>query len=208
MRERWVPTIDVRANGGSLHGGPVGRDAMRVVAGVAKGVRLAPVPAGTRPMSDRAREGLFSSLGGFVEGVHVLDLFAGTGAMGIEALSRGGADGVFVDSSPSAVRVIGENLRRTKLASKGSVRRMDVRRVLRQKPGRFELILIDPPYRLPATELDEVLAELAGQGVVAGGGRVVLTRKMESYTPVIPLHWLELKRLSYGDSVVLVFQTP
>jgi len=159
-------------------------------------------------MSDRAREGLFSSLGGFVEGVHVLDLFAGTGAMGIEALSRGGADGVFVDSSPSAVRVIGENLRRTKLASKGSVRRMDVRRVLRQKPGRFELILIDPPYRLPATELDEVLAELAGQGVVAGGGRVVLTREKESYTPVIPLHWLELKRLSYGDSVVLVFQTP
>jgi 16S rRNA (guanine966-N2)-methyltransferase len=181
---------------------------LRVVAGVAKGVRLAPVPAGTRPMSDRAREGLFSSLGGFGEGVHVLDLFAGTGAMGIEALSRGAAEALFVDSSPAAVRVIGENLRRTRLASKGSVRRMDVRRALRAKPGRFELALLDPPYRLPAAELDEVLAELAGQGVVAGGGRVVLTREKGSYTPVIPLHWLELKRLSYGDSVVLVFQTP
>src|SRR5438093_12988426 len=100
LRERWVPTIDARTNGGCRHGESQGGDEVRVVAGSAKGVRLAPVPAGTRPMSDRAREGLFSSLGGFVEGVHVLDLFAGTGAMGIEALSRGGAEALFVDSSP------------------------------------------------------------------------------------------------------------
>lgn len=181
---------------------------MRVVAGSAKGTRLAPVPAGTRPVADRAREGLFSSLGGFVEGARVLDLFAGTGALGIEALSRGAARAVFVDSSPGAARVIAENLRRTKLATKGTVRRTDVLRTLRQKPEQFDLVLLDPPYRLPPAELDAVMAELAGQGVVAGGGRVALTREKRSYTPVIPLHWLPVKKLSYGDSVVLVFQTP
>ena len=181
---------------------------MRVVAGSAKGTRLAPVPAGTRPVSDRAREGLFSSLGDFVGGARVLDLFAGTGALGIEALSRGAARAVFVDSSPGAARVIAENLRRTKLVARGTVRRMDVLRALRQKPGQFDLVLLDPPYRLPSAELDAVLTELAGQGVVAGGGRVALTRETRSYTPVIPLHWLVVKKLSYGDSVVLVFQTP
>jgi 16S rRNA (guanine966-N2)-methyltransferase len=169
---------------------------------------LAAVPAGTRPVSDRAREGLFSSLGDLVEGAGVLDLFAGTGAMGIEALSRGAASALFVDSAPAAARVIAENLRRTKLASRGTVRRMDVLRALRQGPGPFELVLLDPPYRLPAAEVDAVLGELAGQGVVEGGGRVVLTREKQSYTPVIPLHWLEVKRLSYGDSLVLVFQSP
>src|SRR5437870_4701497 len=113
LRERWVPTIDARTNGGCRRGESQGGDEVRVVAGSAKGVRLAPVPAGTRPMSDRAREGLFSSLGGFVEGAHVLDLFAGTGAIGIEALSRGASGAVFVDSGPAAVKAITENLRRT-----------------------------------------------------------------------------------------------
>jgi 16S rRNA (guanine966-N2)-methyltransferase len=159
-------------------------------------------------VADRAREGLFSSLGEFVTDARVLDLFAGTGALGIEALSRGASNALFVDSSPGAARVIAENLRRTKLAARGAVRRMDVIRALRQEPGQFDLVFLDPPYRIPGGELDGVMAELAGQGVVAAGGRVALTRETGSYTPVIPLHWLELKRLSYGDSVVLVFQTP
>jgi 16S rRNA (guanine966-N2)-methyltransferase len=159
-------------------------------------------------VADRAREGLFSSLGELVTDARVLDLFAGTGALGIEALSRGASNALFVDSSPAAVRVIAENLRRTKLAAGGAVRRTDVIRALRQEPGPFDLVFLDPPYRIPGGELDGVMAELAGQAVVAAGGRVVLTRERGSYTPVIPVHWLELKRLSYGDSVVLVFQTP
>src|SRR6266508_4649558 len=108
---------------------------MRVIAGTAKGTRLAPVPAGTRPMSDRAREGLFSSLGPDVEGARVLDLFAGTGATGIEALSRGAAKAVFVDSAPTAARVIKENLRRARLAARGAVRRQDAARALRSGLG-------------------------------------------------------------------------
>ena len=101
---------------------------MRIVAGSAKGTRLAPVPAGTRPMLDRAREGLFSSLGPSVERARVLDLFAGTGGIGIEALSRGAAGALFVDSAPAAVKTITENLRRTKLSKLGRVRRLDAKR--------------------------------------------------------------------------------
>ena len=96
---------------------------MRVIAGSAKGTRLAPVPAGTRPVSDRAREGVFSSLGRSVERARVLDLFAGTGAMGIEALSRGAAEATFVDSSARAITTIHDNLGRTRLAGRASVRR-------------------------------------------------------------------------------------
>src|SRR5438093_101334 len=103
---------------------------MRVVAGAAKGRRLAPVPAGTRPVSDRAREGLFSSLGPAVEGARVLDLFAGTGALGIEALSRGAVSAAFVDRAQAAVRTIRENLRRTELAERARVVRRDALRFL------------------------------------------------------------------------------
>lgn len=181
---------------------------MRVIAGSAKGVRLAPVPAGTRPLSDRAREGLFSSLGPLVEGTRVLDLFAGTGAMGIEALSRGARLALFVESAPAAVRTIRENLRRARVAARAEVRRADALRALRHQPGEFDLVLLDPPYRVPGHLLDAVVAEIAGQGVAAPGGRVILTRPDGGYTPVIPLHWLPERRLAYGDMAILVFATP
>jgi 16S rRNA (guanine966-N2)-methyltransferase len=181
---------------------------VRVVAGSAKGTRLAPVPAGTRPVSDRAREGLFSSLGARVEGARVLDLFAGTGAMGIEALSRGAASALFVDSAPRAARAIAQNLQRTKLTPRGSIRRQDVLGALRSGIGSFDLVILDPPYRTPAAYLDQVLAEIAGQGAAAPGATVVLTRSERSYTPVIPVNWQVARRLSYGGSTVLLFQTP
>jgi 16S rRNA (guanine966-N2)-methyltransferase len=181
---------------------------VRIVAGSAKGMRLAAVPAGTRPMSDRAREGLFSSLGPLEEGIRVLDLFAGTGAMGIEALSRGAATALIVDSAPAAVRTIRENLRRTRLTRRATVRRMDALRQIRQKPGQFDLVLVDPPYRTARPVLEAILAEVAGQGVVAPGGRVVLTRASRSYMPVIPVNWQLERRLSYGEAVVLVYHTP
>lgn len=181
---------------------------MRIVAGSAKGTRLAPVPAGTRPVSDRAREGLFSSLGPVVEGARVLDLFAGTGAMGIEALSRGAASALFVDSAPAAIKTIGENLRRTRLQGKADVRRMDVLRALRGTVGQFDLVLADPPYKLGGSHVDSLLSELATGGVVAAGGVVVLTRDRTAYTPVIPVDWHLTKQLSYGDSLVLVFRAP
>jgi 16S rRNA (guanine966-N2)-methyltransferase len=138
----------------------------------------------------------------------VLDLFAGTGAMGIEALSRGAARAVFVDSSPRAVNVIRQNLTRTRLAERGELRRQDALRALRQGIGSFDLVILDPPYRAPPDYLDAVMAELAGQGAAAAGAVIVLTRSDRSYTPVIPVDWRLERRLSYGDSAVLVFQIP
>jgi 16S rRNA (guanine966-N2)-methyltransferase len=181
---------------------------VRVIAGTAKGVRLAPVPRGVRPVSDVAREGLFSSLGPAVAGARVLDLYAGTGALGIEALSRGAAEAVFVERSPAALRAIRENLRRTRLTDRAVVVGLDVRAFLTRQERNgapFDLVLADPPYDLPASELEGVLSELA-RGWLAPGWTVVLTRRKGSSMPVVPLHWAPARRLEYGDTLVLLLR--
>jgi 16S rRNA (guanine966-N2)-methyltransferase len=177
---------------------------VRVIAGSAKGVRLATVPRGVRPVSDVAREGLFSSLGAAVVGARVLDLYAGTGALGIEALSRGAAEAVFVERAPAALRTIRENLRRTRLGERAVVVGLDVRAFLGRPHGApFDLVLADPPYDLPASELEGVLAELS-RGWLAPGWTVVLTRRKGSSMPVVPLHWAPARSLEYGDTLVLL----
>jgi 16S rRNA (guanine966-N2)-methyltransferase len=182
---------------------------VRIVAGSAKGVRLGPVPPSVRPISDRAREGLFSSLGpGALDGLRVLDLFAGTGAAGIEALSRGAERAVFVERSPVAVAAIERNLAATKLEARGEVRASAVARFLHRddRPGApYDLVICDPPYDLGPPELDEVLLALA-DGWLADGSTVVLTRGHKSSTGVIPLHWATARQLRYGDSLVFVFR--
>lgn len=122
---------------------------MRVIGGTAKGLRLEPVPgSGTRPISDRVKQALFDTLGDSVIGARVLDLFAGTGSVGIEALSRGADDVVFVESNPKAIGVIRNNLRRTGLVSRAQVRKTDVFRFLAGEPQAFDLVYVAPPqYR-------------------------------------------------------------
>jgi 16S rRNA (guanine966-N2)-methyltransferase len=177
---------------------------MRVIAGKAGGTRLARVPRGTRPLSDRAREGLFSSLGRRVEGARCADLFAGTGAMGIEALSREAASCLFVDSREPAIRAIRENLERTGLGDRATVVRADVLAALDRDPGPFDLALLDPPYAHPHEAVREVLARLAE--AVLPGGTVVLTRPKRDSTDVIPVHWVVVRILAYGDTRILVLQ--
>ncbi len=119
---------------------------MRVVTGKAKGRKLKPVPGGeTRPITDRAKSALFNILGEEVVGARFLDLFAGTGQVGIEALSRGAAEAVFVERSPAALRTIRENLARTGLTGSARVVRADVFSFLRGKPEPFDFIYIAPP---------------------------------------------------------------
>jgi 16S rRNA (guanine966-N2)-methyltransferase len=182
---------------------------VRVVAGSAKGVRLARVPPGVRPVSDMAREGLFSSLGRDVVGARVLDLFAGTGAMAIEALSRGADHAVLVERDRRAVRVIEDNLQRTGLAERADLIEADVVGMLTghdRSAGPFALVLADPPYAAPAPEVNRVLAELADGWLVSSGWIVALTRPKEAPEPILPVHWLAARRLSYGDTLVLIFQ--
>ena len=167
---------------------------MRVVAGIAGGRRLQ-VPAGRRlrPTSERVREAVFSSLTsqGAVAGARVLDLFAGTGALGIEALSRGARGATFVEADPAAVAAIRANLAGTGLTG-GTVVVADALRFLTDPGGDFDLAFVDPPYSFTAWA--EVLARLpAALGV------------LESRRPVDPGPGWEVTRSArYGDTAVTV----
>ena len=185
---------------------------MRVVAGESRGRRLAPVPAGTRPVSDRAREGLFSSLGELVQGARVLDLFAGTGALGIEALSRGAASATFVERSPEAIDTIHDNLERTGMKERARVLRRDARKFVTgpsEVPAKhgetYDLVLADPPYDTPPRTLDALVRGISA--LLAGpGGAAVLTRPHKGYMPVVPVSLRVARRLWYGDSFILVYR--
>ena len=182
---------------------------MRIVTGSAKGARLAPVPDGVRPLSDRAREGLFSSLGPDVIDASVLDLFAGTGAVGIEALSRGAARATFVERSAQAGATIHRNLDITGLAADAAVETLDVAGFLARagRPGApFDLVFCDPPYEVAGTEVQPLLEALTSGWVADQGGTIVLTRGERSSMPVIPVHWAVARELRYGDSLVLVIR--
>jgi len=179
---------------------------MRIIGGSAKGVRLAAVPPGTRPVSDRAREGLFSSLGDRVVGAVVLDLFAGTGALGIEALSRGAVRATFVDHARSSTKAVRENLTRTAFADRGTVVTADVDSYLRKPVSTaVDIVFADPPYDLDGEKVAPVLLELA-TGHVAEGFTVVITRGKGSSAPSVPLHWAVARQLHYGDSLVFLYR--
>ena len=148
---------------------------MRVIAGTARGIRLAPVPKGVRPTSDRVRESVFNALGQFFDGGAVLDLYAGAGSLGIEALSRGCERAAFVERDRRAVAVIKENLRRVGFEGRAEVVRDDVGRALDRMltDGRlFNLIFADPPYRIAATEVGGLVSRLGA--LLAPGGRAVI----------------------------------
>src|SRR5918912_1277687 len=148
---------------------------MRIIAGTARGTRLAPVPKNVRPTSERVRESVFNALGQFFDGGDVLDLYAGTGSLGIEALSRGCERAVFVERDGRAIAAIRENLRRTGFTDRGEVVRDDVGRALdlMLTEGRlFNLIFADPPYRIAANEVGGLMSRLGT--LLAPGGRVVI----------------------------------
>ena len=138
---------------------------MRVIAGVAGGLRLiGPRDPGTRPVADRVKEACFAILGSRVEGARVLDLYAGSGAFGIESLSRGARHCVFVERSVKAVAAIFANLEHTGLAEGADVRSMAVERYLAALSGaQFDLVFFDPPYaeRAILGPLEQVVPTLA-----------------------------------------------
>jgi 16S rRNA (guanine966-N2)-methyltransferase len=170
----------------------------RVIAGTAGGRRLS-VPAGrdTRPTSDRAREGLFSTvqaIRGPLAGASVLDLYAGSGAVGLEALSRGAARALLAESDPRAVRVIRANITALGLAG-ASVAADRVERMLARGPaaqqaaghGRFDVAFADPPYAMTGAAVTAMLASLAQAGWLDPGALVVVERSTRSG----PVHWPE-----------------
>lgn len=179
---------------------------MRVIAGQAKGIPLQPVPgAGTRPISDRVKEAVFSIVGDDIEGARVLDLFAGTGSVGIEALSRGAELAVFVEKQPRATDVIKANLARTRLAAGARVVRGDVFKLLAGPPEPFDLIYIAPP-QYQGLWLRAVQAVDAAAGWLAPGGQVLVQIFPKEFQAVELAH-LELDdRRQYGSTLVCFYR--
>ncbi|MEO8352988.1 MAG: 16S rRNA (guanine(966)-N(2))-methyltransferase RsmD [Chthoniobacteraceae bacterium] len=150
---------------------------MRVVAGTARGTRLQVPRTELRPSMELVKSAIFSSLSGLIPGARVLDLFAGTGSLGIEALSRGAASAVFVENDDRAVKTIWKNLEKTRLT--GEVFGVDVFSYLDRfaRTQSFELIIADPPYAKAAGERDfapELLTNTALHEAIAPGGIFVL----------------------------------
>ena len=181
---------------------------MRVIAGSAGGIRLEVPKTAVRPTMDRVKGAIFSSLGEEIIGARVLDLFAGTGGLGIEALSRGAASVLFVEEEAFAVSAIERNLARTKL--EGRVRKQDVFAFLRtaQVAEPFRVIFADPPYDKTKsgeqfTQLLLGSVELAG--MLEPSGIFVLEKRPEEKMPPAPL-WKVSRDRRYGATEVLFLQ--
>ncbi|HET9660891.1 MAG TPA: 16S rRNA (guanine(966)-N(2))-methyltransferase RsmD [Thermomicrobiales bacterium] len=179
---------------------------MRVTTGSAKGRNLkGPPSSGTRPMSDKIRQAVFSALASLgVEPDRVLDLYAGTGAIGIEALSRGANHADFVEMTAPAAAVIRENLERTQLAERGSVHRQSVQSYLHRKTTPYDLIILDPPYAdesIPAT-----LRQLSESALVQSGTVVVLGHWPRLELPERIGRLQLLKRRCHGDSCFSILE--
>lgn len=174
----------------------------RIVAGTAGGRRLKVPPRGTRPTSERVREALFSSLDARmdIDGASVLDLFAGSGALGLEALSRGAAHAMLVESDTKAAAVIRENIATVGLA--GAVLRLaPVAAVVAATADRvYDLVLADPPYAVDEQQVADMLGALVAGGWVGEGSIVVLERSSRSPDTVWPEAFEPGRVRKYGES--------
>jgi len=180
----------------------------RVIAGAAGGRRLSVPPGnGTRPTSDRAREGLFASVlsefGGKLNGLHVMDLYAGSGALGLEALSRGAASVLLVESDARAAAVIKANVKVVALPG-ATVATDRVERLLARKQGdrvhAYDLVIADPPYAVTDTAVREVLELLVNGGWLADGALVIVERATRSGPVDWPPGYDEGKSRRYGEA--------
>jgi 16S rRNA (guanine966-N2)-methyltransferase len=164
----------------------------RIVAGTLGGRRIvAPPGAGTRPTSDRVREALFSALGATTDlaGARFLDLYAGSGAVGLEALSRGAASVLLVESDPRAARVVRDNIAALRAAPGARLSTGRVAQVLAAGPegGPYDVVFADPPYAVPGEEITAMLAALVDGGWLAADAVIVVERS----TRTGPLTWVD-----------------
>jgi 16S rRNA (guanine966-N2)-methyltransferase len=174
---------------------------VRVIAGTARGRRLnAPRGSLARPTTDRVKEALFSILQGRLRGAVVCDLYAGSGALGIEALSRGAARVTFIDSDRRAVDAIRANLDATGLDTHAEVQQGVLPSALAAVAGPVDLVLADPPYDLPDDDLSDLLARAAR--LLADGGIIVVERDRRSAPPTWPAEASPREPRRYGDTTL------
>ncbi len=178
---------------------------MRVISGTARGVSLKP-PEGqqTRPTTDRVKEALFSILHFDLPEASVLDLFGGTGQLGIEALSRGAASAVFVDAGEAACRLIRENLKRTKMEPCASVIRCDYLAYLARCREQFDIVLLDPPYA--EVFLENALKKLTEIDILKSGGIIVAERPVGKVLDLEFSGFRRSKDYKYGSTLLTLYR--
>ena len=178
---------------------------MRVITGKARGVQLK-TPDGmlTRPTTDRVKEALFSIIHFDIPGAKVLDLFGGTGQLGIEALSRGAKKAVFVDAQENACKLIKENLNRTKLQQDGQVIRSDYLQYLDRCRERFDIILLDPPYA--DVFLENALKKITEIDILESNGIIVTERPLGKELPWDFEGFTRSKDYKYGKTLLAIYR--
>ena len=178
---------------------------MRVITGKARGVTLkTPEGLQTRPTTDRVKEALFSIIQFDIPGATVLDLFGGTGQLGIEALSRGAKRAVFIDESDKACRLIRENLSRTKLEQQGSVIRSDYLAYLARCSEKFNLIFLDPPYA--EVFLENALKRITEIDILQSGGIIVTERPLGKELSFEFQGYTRSKDYKYGNTLITLYR--
>lgn len=178
---------------------------MRVITGKAKGVSLkTPDGMATRPTTDRVKEAMFSIIQFDIPAASVLDLFGGTGQLGIEALSRDAKQAVFVDEKDNACRLIRENLRRTKLEGQGRVVRSDYAAYLRNCKEKFDIIFLDPPYA--EVFLEDSLKIITEIDILHSGGIIVAERPLGKELPWEFDGFTRSKDYKYGKTLITIYR--
>ena len=178
---------------------------MRVITGKARGVQLK-TPDGmlTRPTTDRVKEALFSIIQFDIPTSRVLDLFGGTGQLGIEALSRGAKSAVFVDHQENACKLIRENLRRTRLEADGKVVRADYLDYLRRCREQFDIVFLDPPYA--EVFLENALKCITEIDILQSGGIIVAERPLGKELPWEFDGFTRSRDYKYGKTLITVYR--
>ena len=178
---------------------------MRVITGKARGVNLkTPEGLQTRPTTDRVKEALFSMIQFDIPTATVLDLFGGTGQLGIEALSRGARRAVFVDESDKACQLIRENLRRTRMEQDGSVVRSDYLAYLGRCREKFNIIFLDPPYA--EVFLENALKRITEIDILQSGGIIVTERPLGKELPYEFEGYTRSKDYKYGKVLLTIYR--
>lgn len=181
---------------------------MRVISGTAKGRPLKAVPGtGTRPTTDKVKEAIFSMIGPYFSGGWVLDLFAGTGGLGIEALSRGMERAIFVDMDRKSIEVVNDNLRGTNLTDRAEVYRNDAGRAVKALAKRkacFELVFLDPPYRLRTAS--DIMMSLQELSLLNDLATIVVEHDAEHKYEDRVGDCVCTKRTEYGESAITIYR--
>ena len=178
---------------------------MRVISGKARGVNLkTPTGMATRPTADRVKEAVFSIIQFDLPGASVLDLFGGTGQLGIEALSRGAKNAIFVDERDDACKLIRENLKRTKLDGEGQVIRSDYSAFLKSTSEKFDIIFLDPPYA--EVFLENSLNLISQIDILQSSGIIVTERPLEKALLWDFPGYNRSKDYKYGNTLITLFR--